>query len=109
MSTLEERLLDFVRGELLADRDLSPERIAAIDADTYLFEDGLIDSLNILQLIAFLERELQRDIPETEVVMANFKSVRIMARRFGEGSRDIASETYLNPLARETVHGGDSD
>ena len=46
-------------------------------------KQGLIDSLKILQLIAFIEAEIDRTIPETDVVMDNFRSVRTMAARFG--------------------------
>ena len=74
---LEERLLQFVRTELLGGRTL------AVDANTHLFADGLIDSLKIVQLIAFLELQIGRDIPDTEIVMKHFRTVRTMARRFG--------------------------
>jgi acyl carrier protein len=77
VAALEERLLRFVRGELLGGRPI------AIDADTYLFADGLIDSLKILQLIAFLELQIGRQIPDFEVVMEHFRTVRTMAVRFG--------------------------
>jgi nucleoside-diphosphate-sugar epimerase/acyl carrier protein len=73
---LEVRILDFVRTSLLDGRPVP------IDADTYLFDDGLIDSLKILQLIAFIEGEIGRTIPDTDVVMDNFRSVRTMAARF---------------------------
>jgi acyl carrier protein len=76
-AALEERLLRFVRDDLAGGRPL------AIDADTYLFADGLIDSLKILQLIAFLELEIGRDIPDSDVVMKNFRTVHTMASRFG--------------------------
>ncbi|MGH9201743.1 MAG: phosphopantetheine-binding protein, partial [Vicinamibacterales bacterium] len=73
---LQARVLDFVRTTLLDGRAVS------IDADTHLFDVGLIDSLKILQLIAFIESESGHTIPETDVVMANFRSVRTMAARF---------------------------
>jgi nucleoside-diphosphate-sugar epimerase/acyl carrier protein len=73
---LELRILNFVRADLL------DGRVGPIDADTYLFDDGLIDSLKILQLIAFIETEIGRPIPDTDVVMDNFRSVRTMAARF---------------------------
>lgn len=76
---LEEHLLRFVRTELLAERPVE------IDGDTHLFADGLIDSLKIVQLIAFLELQTGREIPDTEVVMKHFRTVRTMASRFGGG------------------------
>ena len=75
-ATLEERVLHFVRTELAG-------RALAIDADSYLFDDGLIDSLKILQLIAFVELQIGRDIPDSDVVMEHFRTVRAMAARFG--------------------------
>jgi acyl carrier protein len=77
VGALEARLLGFVRGELLEGRPI------AVEADTYLFADGMIDSLKILQLIAFLELQIGREIPDVEIVMAHFRTVRTIAARFG--------------------------
>ena len=77
MSDLTSELLAFVRGDLLKEKNVT------IDADTYLFDDGLVDSLGILTLIAFLELRIGRSIPDQEVVMENFRSVRAIERRFG--------------------------
>lgn len=74
----EARLLRFVRTELLAGRPI------AVDADTYLFGDGMIDSLKILQLIAFVEQRTGRSLQDRDVVMAHFRTVRAIASRFGE-------------------------
>ena len=77
MSDLTSEVLAFVRGDLLKEKHVT------IDADTYLFDDGLVDSLGILTLIAFLELRIGRSIPDQEVVMENFRSVRAIERRFG--------------------------
>jgi acyl carrier protein len=74
---LASDLLAFVRTGLLKEKDVT------IDADTYLFDDGLVDSLSILDLIAFLELRIGRSIADQEVVMENFRTVRAMDRRFG--------------------------
>ena len=74
---LEARLLRFVRTELLGGRPID------IDADTQLFAEGLIDSLKVVQLIAFLELQIGREIPDTDVLMKHFRTVRTMADRFG--------------------------
>lgn len=73
---LESRLLGFVRTHLLDGRDVP------IDTDSHLFDEGLIDSLKILQLIAFIETEIGRTIPDRDIVMEYFRSVRRMAARF---------------------------
>jgi acyl carrier protein len=74
---LASDLLAFVRGDLLKDKNVT------IDADTYLFDDGLVDSLSILSLVAFIELRIGRSIADQEVVMENFRTVRAMDRRFG--------------------------
>lgn len=69
-------LLNFVNQELLRE---SPHKV---QADTPLFDDGLVDSLKILQLIAFIEMKTGRTIPDREVVMSNFRSVQTIAGHF---------------------------
>ena len=77
VSDLADTLLAFVRQDLLRAREVD------LDADSYLFEQGLVDSLGILRLIAFLELQIGRSIPDHEVVMEHFRSVRAIADRFG--------------------------
>jgi acyl carrier protein len=73
----EASLLAFIRSELLDDRPVPIER------DTYLFGDGMVDSLRILRLIAYVESQIGRQIPDAEVVMEHFRSVRAVIARFG--------------------------
>jgi acyl carrier protein len=72
----ERTLLAFVNRELLKGRDVS------INADTRLFEDRLVDSMNILRLIAYIERKLGRRLDEKEIVMQKFATVRAMVEAF---------------------------
>jgi acyl carrier protein len=74
---LEQRLLYFTR-EKLADRGIAP----SITVETRLFEDQVIDSLKILELIAFLQSALDRKIPDSQIVLANFRSIATIARVF---------------------------
>lgn len=80
MTTFTDALLRFVREDLLEGRDV------AIDPDTYLFEDGVVDSLGILTLIAFVEQRCGRPIPDSEIVMEHFRSIRAIARHFQSAS-----------------------
>lgn len=68
--------MEFVRRELVG------PAVGPIDEETYLFDEGLVDSLKILQLIAFIEMQTGRTIPDRDVVMENFRTVRTIARRF---------------------------
>ena len=80
VSGLTESLLAFVHGDLLKGRHVE------LDADTYLFDEGMVDSLGILRLIAFLELEIGRPIADSEVVMEHFRTIRTIDRTFGPGS-----------------------
>jgi acyl carrier protein len=72
-----DKLLTYINGELLTD----PTRRAK--PDTPLFEDGWIDSLKILKLIAYVELMIGRKIPEEEIVMKNFRTADTIAQHFG--------------------------
>ncbi|HJQ12366.1 MAG TPA: hypothetical protein VJ840_15140 [Gemmatimonadaceae bacterium] len=76
-SQLEQQLLSFTR-EKLAD----PAIAASITVETRLFEDRVIDSLKILELIAFLQSAIERKIPDSQIVLANFQSIATIARVF---------------------------
>jgi acyl carrier protein/seryl-tRNA synthetase len=74
---LEQDLLRFVREKLAA-----PEVATAITRDTRLFEDRVIDSLKILELIAFVQSAIGRKIPDSQIVLANFRSIATISRVF---------------------------
>jgi acyl carrier protein len=78
MSCPAQKLLLFVNDELLA----GSEKKAGLD--TSLFDDGWIDSLKILHLIAFVEVQSGRKIPDEMIVMDRFRTVREIARNFLE-------------------------
>lgn len=59
------------------------------DATTPLFEDGLIDSIRILEIIAWVEETGGRTIPDREIRMDRFRSVRRIARHFVQGAGDV--------------------
>ena len=85
MANFENRLLTFVRTSLLHDSTIS------VEEDTYLFDEGLVDSLKILTLIAFVEQETGQAIDDRDIVMVNFRSVRAIARRFGRTNDEARS------------------
>lgn len=59
---------------------MAPED-TTIEADTPLFE-GLIDSMRILELIAWLEVETGQVIPDRQIVMKNFSTARRVTELF---------------------------
>jgi nucleoside-diphosphate-sugar epimerase/acyl carrier protein len=72
----ELALLSFINTKLLAGSNVT------VNVDSALFTDGIIDSLKILHLLGFIESAVGRPIPDEEVVMEHFRSVRVIAERF---------------------------
>lgn len=75
----ERLLVDFINGTLL-------RRPGAVDPDTRLFEDGYMNSLRILDLIAMVEKTLGRRVPDRAVRLANFRTIATIASAFHPGA-----------------------
>jgi acyl carrier protein len=84
---LERSLLGFVNG-------MRPEvdPPLAVDPETALFEDRVINSLRILDLIAFVEEATGSRIPDAAVRLENFRTVRAIVEAFGRDSEDARNE-----------------
>jgi acyl carrier protein len=80
---LEEALAHFINATLLGGG-------TAVGPDTRLFEDGYINSLRILDLIAMIEKSLGRRIPDRAVRLSNFRTIATIVRAFHP---DAASES----------------
>jgi acyl carrier protein len=95
----ERDLLAFICGPLSTRRGARGEKAARgdkplgvsintrqaappIDASTPLFETGLIDSLAIIDLLAFVEGAIGRRIPMRQIDMRYFGSVERIVRTF---------------------------
>ena len=60
----------------------------AITADTPLFAGGLINSMRILDLIAWTERAIGREIPDAQIRADNFGSAARIAELFATEGAD---------------------
>jgi acyl carrier protein len=60
-----------------------------VTVDTPLFETGLIDSLAILHLIAYVERATGQAIPPRMVVMKHFRTVQAICDSFGPTATEV--------------------
>jgi len=80
----DRALIDFVK-KLVRTRTKAIDDAFEIDATTPLFETGLIDSLGVLELLAFLEAYTGRPIPIHRVDVAFFRTVECISRNFWRG------------------------
>jgi acyl carrier protein len=74
----QQELLEFVNNEVLAEESKKKKILPT----TPLFEGGLINSLKILDLIAFVEKHLKTKIPDAQILMKNFRTVETIAHTF---------------------------
>lgn len=62
-----------------------------VSPETPLFGNGLIDSIRILELIAYTERAIGRVIPDNAIRMDNFSSIARIAEVFPGEATDAAA------------------
>jgi len=71
MKLTEQRLVRYLEESL----DLED-----VEADSELFSSGWLDSVSMLELIAFVEREAGIEVTPDDVTLANFDTVSRMLR-----------------------------
>ena len=78
-----ERIRNFIREELLFE-DVNRE----LTDETPLLGNDLIDSLGLMELVAFLEREFEVEIDDADIKAEHFRTVADIAalveRRIGQ-------------------------
>jgi acyl carrier protein len=62
-----------------------------ITSDTQLFGRGLMDSIKVLELIAYTERAIGELIPDSRIRMDNFRTVGRIAEVFVAEASDAAA------------------
>lgn len=62
-------------------RDIAADSIKkSLDPDENLLEQGMIDSLGLMKLIAFMEKTFSIKITDQEIFPENFQSINSMVR-----------------------------
>ena len=65
-------LMDYIKNDIMRNRN------AKLSPDEDLLSSGILDSLGILQLVAFIEKTFGIRIPDEDVVFDNFQSITAM-------------------------------
>jgi D-alanine--poly(phosphoribitol) ligase subunit 2 len=71
LTPTETTIRDFLIQEVLYDKELGD-----LGAEDSLLESELLDSISIMQLVAFCEQVFEIIVPEEELLPDNFESVR---------------------------------
>ncbi|GAF86113.1 unnamed protein product [marine sediment metagenome] len=69
---IQETLKQFISEELLNTRD-------TIDGDDNLLIDGMVDSIGMLRLVAFIEESYNLKVPYEDLTIENFGTVTVIA------------------------------
>jgi hypothetical protein len=72
-------LIEFIQGPLFTRHGARPMKL---DASTPLFETGIIDSLGIIDLLAFVETATGRTVPMRKIDIRFFGTVDRMCQAF---------------------------
>ena len=75
MEDISITIRKFIVEELMFEKD---ETVLGFDDE--LLDGGLVDSMGLLQLVVFLEKEFQVSIPNSELLPNDFQSVQAIAR-----------------------------
>ncbi len=73
MNSIEERIKEFIVKRIPQGQQRD------ITLDDPLLEKGLLDSLGVLDVVAFLEQEFQTTIEDDDLTPENFVSIRSIA------------------------------
>jgi len=65
----KSHLIDFIKNEIMHNSK------ANLDPDTDLLGAGILDSLGVLQLVAFIEKSFHISVPDEDVMYDNFMSI----------------------------------
>jgi acyl carrier protein len=65
-------LIEFIKQDILHGRNVP------LDDEQDLLSAGVLDSLGILRVVAFLEERFGVRVPDEDVVFENFQSIRAM-------------------------------
>ncbi len=82
MSDFKARLKEFIMTEVNPDANL-----AGLADDEPLIESGIIDSLGILKIMAFLDEEFGVDLSSQQIKPENFKNVTSICTLFESSKR----------------------
>lgn len=65
---MKQKLITFIQSELLNDQQ-------SITAEEDLLISGLVDSIGVMRLVGFIEKNLEITIPPKDVTLENFGNV----------------------------------
>ena len=61
-------------------REISKDNLKEIKIITPLFKNKILDSMNILDLIAYIQKRIGRKLNDEEIVLENFQDIKTIVK-----------------------------
>ncbi len=74
MQSIEQKIRNFIAENILFSNDGYP-----YSDETSFLENGVIDSMNVMEIVAFVEEAFGVDVEDREIIPSNFDSVQNVA------------------------------
>lgn len=71
----QEQLLKFIKS-------ICKNKQVVIRPETLLFKEKVLDSMNILDLMGYIEKQLDRRLTDSEIIGSNFESIEKIEETF---------------------------
>jgi acyl carrier protein len=86
---MESVVNDYISREIVQDPVLLP-----LSNDASLLDGGILDSLSLLRLVVFLERQFNVTVGEADLLPENFDSVNAICTYLRERARERQGATH---------------
>lgn len=73
---MTKEIIAFIKNEICSEPTIE------IHAEDNLLDSGIVDSMGMMKLILFLERQYKKRVPSDEMTIDNFKTVEKIAAYF---------------------------
>ncbi|MCG5461605.1 acyl carrier protein [Micromonospora sp. NPDC053740] len=83
-------VLEFLRDLNTSTETQRPTMGTELGADTDLIQAGIVDSLSIMELIVFLEKETGAHVPLEDLMLDSIRTARTIAAVYGSHTTPVA-------------------
>ena len=77
MTNIEQKLREYIKNTTKTD----------VDSDTLLVEQGIIDSMGVMDLIAFIQSNFQIEFTDDDLTAENFQNINTIAGLIGSKNK----------------------
>ena len=77
MTNIEQKLREYIKDTTNTD----------VDSDTLLVEQGIIDSMGVMDLIAFIQSNFQIEFTDDDLTAENFQNINTIAGLIGSKNK----------------------